>query len=70
MRIINNGTSLSLPANTTPNEISYDQSNNLILYSESLLDTQIFQELVALLNSKKLSQIQLLNKLKQCNSES
>ena len=65
-----NNVLLSLPANQILSEISTVNTQTLSLISESLLDIQIFQEIVELLNTKTLSQIELLNKLKQCNLES
>lgn len=74
MKIRNNGSRfeslLSLPANTVPNAISTKSTGALTLYAESLLEEQIFEEIVSLLNKSALSQIKILNKLKQCNLES
>lgn len=69
MKIRNNSDVLSLPANTIPDPVSNENTQSLTLYSDNLLDVQIFSEIVKLLNSKS-SSIEILEKLKLCNLES
>lgn len=69
MKIRNNSDVLSLPANEKPDPISNKNTQSLTLYADSLLDIQIFSEMVNLLNSKS-SSIEILEKLKLCNLES
>ena len=68
MKIRNESIVLSLPA-TAPNSISNKTTQALTLYADNLLDVQIFNEFVKLINSKKLSSIEILKKLESCNSE-
>jgi hypothetical protein len=61
---------LPLPTGTTPDPISNASSQSLVLYADNLLDAQIFTEIVTLLNSKKISSVEMIEELQKCNLKS
>lgn len=67
MQIRNGNQLLSLPANQTVETISNRDTRSTVLYAQSVMDIQILDEVVKLLASNQ-SQIEILERLKLCNS--